>query len=293
MFSTLLGALPLSGSPGPRPAPRPLTRLRTIARRPRRDRGRARLDGAARRRTTAPGSWTAGDSPRRRRDPVKRSSRAHPRPRGRPSDPPRSPSAPATILALAAAGCPFVEIAEPDALAIAIVPAAASVRRRASPAGRRDEGLHCSLALTGGNVDGRRPAALFDLAYASYAFDLIAGPDNWRLIARRPADRGIICGRCPRAGADEPARCSSGRPTTRRRRRTRPRPGRPRERPVARRPAGGRRATEARGSSPRRPGSRPSSRRRRCRPARSARGPAPGPRAAARGLARPAAPEAG
>ena len=28
-----------------------------------------------------------------------------------------------------------------------------------------------------------RPATFFDLPYASYAFDLIAGPDNWRLIA--------------------------------------------------------------------------------------------------------------
>jgi len=35
---------------------------------------------------------------------------------------------------------------------------------------------------------------LFDLAYASFAFDLIAGPDNWRLIAQAPADRGIVCG---------------------------------------------------------------------------------------------------
>jgi hypothetical protein len=100
-----------------------------------------------------------------------------------------------TILALAAAGCPLVEVAEPDALAIAGDPAAASAF---SAAHARlvdgSEGIHCSLALTGGNLDGAGPAAFFDLAYASYAFDLIAGPDNWRLIAEAPVDRGIVCG---------------------------------------------------------------------------------------------------
>ncbi|HEY7969784.1 MAG TPA: hypothetical protein VID95_07290, partial [Candidatus Limnocylindrales bacterium] len=60
------------------------------------------------------------------------------------------------------------------------------------------------LALTGGNLDGAGPATLFDLAYASFAFDLIAGPDNWRLIAQAPGDRGIVCGALdPAAGGDE------------------------------------------------------------------------------------------
>ena len=48
--------------------------------------------------------------------------------------------------------------------------------------------------MTGGNLDGAPPATFFDLAYASFAFDLIAGPDNWRLIAQAPGDRGIVCG---------------------------------------------------------------------------------------------------
>ncbi len=30
--------------------------------------------------------------------------------------------------------------------------------------------------------------------YDSYLFDLIDGPDNWRLITRAPADRGIVLG---------------------------------------------------------------------------------------------------
>ena len=110
-----------------------------------------------------------------------------------------------TIAALAAAGCPFVEIAEPDALAIATDPAEATTfadahRRVVDGAGT----IHASLALTGGNLDGMPPALLFDLGYASFAFDLIAGPDNWRLIAQAPTDRGIICGALElAAGADE------------------------------------------------------------------------------------------
>ena len=111
----------------------------------------------------------------------------------------------ATIVALAAAGCPLIEIAEPDALAIATDPAAATAFAAAH---RRlvdgTEGIHASLALTGGNHDGTPPAVLFDLAYASYAFDLIAGPDNWRLIVQAPRDRGIVCGALDLAqGADE------------------------------------------------------------------------------------------
>ena len=101
----------------------------------------------------------------------------------------------ATILALAAAGCPFVEVAEPDALSIQTNLAHAALFGAAQ---RRlvdgTEGVHLSLALGGGNVDGAPAATFFDAPYASYAFDLIAGPDNWRLIVQAPADRGIICG---------------------------------------------------------------------------------------------------
>jgi len=99
------------------------------------------------------------------------------------------------IVALRDAGCLFVEIAEPDALDIATDGAAAASfadahRRLVDGTGE----IHCSLALTGGNLDGAAPATFFDLPYASYAFDLIAGPDNWRLVAQAPGDRGIVCG---------------------------------------------------------------------------------------------------
>jgi hypothetical protein len=111
----------------------------------------------------------------------------------------------ATILALAAAGCALVEITEPDAAVIATDPAVATAFAAAH---RRlldgSEGIHASLALPPANVDGTPPAVLFDLAYASYAFDLIGGPDNWRLIVQAPADRGIIVGALGlAAGADE------------------------------------------------------------------------------------------
>ena len=111
----------------------------------------------------------------------------------------------ATILALAEAGCPLVEIAEPDALALADDPAAATAFRSAHlRLLDGSEGIHASLALSGGNLDGALPATFFDLAYASFAFDLIAGPDNWRLVAQAPADRGIVCGALGLgAGADE------------------------------------------------------------------------------------------
>jgi hypothetical protein len=111
----------------------------------------------------------------------------------------------ATIRALAEAGCPFVEIEERDPLAISAV---AGERRRFVDAHARllaaEPGTHVSLALGGGNLDAAGPATFFDLPYASYAFDLIAGPDNWRLIAAAPGDRGIVCGALDsRPGGDE------------------------------------------------------------------------------------------
>ena len=109
---------------------------------------------------------------------------------------------------LAAAGCPLVEIEEPEAVAAADDGAlraeltGALHRATAVVAGR----VHLSLVLTGGNVDGLGAATLFDLPFASYAFDLIAGPENWRLIAEAPGDRGIVC------GALDPADAADDRP---------------------------------------------------------------------------------
>jgi 5-methyltetrahydropteroyltriglutamate--homocysteine methyltransferase len=109
------------------------------------------------------------------------------------------------ILALAAAGCPFVQVDEDDATRIGDDPAERTLFREAQ---RRLTagvgGVHLSLAVCGGNADGAGEATIFEAPYRSYLFDLIAGPDNWRLIARAPGDRGIVC------GALDPARSASG-----------------------------------------------------------------------------------
>ncbi|HET9344898.1 MAG TPA: hypothetical protein VFO05_04275 [Candidatus Limnocylindrales bacterium] len=119
-------------------------------------------------------------------------------------------SAASIAFALAAAGCPLVEIEEPEAVSVArdetrIGDFAAALRRLTDVV---DGQVHLSLVLTGGNVDRLGAATLFDLPFASYAFDLIAGPDNWRLIAQAPGDRGIVC------GALDPAPGSADRPET-------------------------------------------------------------------------------
>jgi methionine synthase II (cobalamin-independent) len=114
----------------------------------------------------------------------------------------------AAIVALAAAGCPMVEIDEPAAVGIGDDDAE---RQRFSEAlgaalGDLGDAVHLSLVLTGGNVDTLGAATVYDLPFSSYAFDLIAGPDNWRLIAQAPAGRGIVLGALdpsPRA-ADRP-----------------------------------------------------------------------------------------
>ncbi len=111
----------------------------------------------------------------------------------------------ATVVALAEAGCPMIEIMEPEAPGINDDAA----RQRFGDLHRQiladvPAGTHMSLAITGGDATGLGAAALFDLPYASYAFDLIAGPDNWRLIAEAPGDRGIVCGALdPRATASD------------------------------------------------------------------------------------------
>jgi methionine synthase II (cobalamin-independent) len=114
----------------------------------------------------------------------------------------------ATIAALAEAGCPMVEIEEPAAVGIG----GDEWERQqfaeglaAATAGVGDR-VHLSLVLTGGNVDAIGAGTIYDLPFSSYAFDLIAGPDNWRLITQAPADRGIV------VGALDPAADAGDRP---------------------------------------------------------------------------------
>jgi methionine synthase II (cobalamin-independent) len=99
------------------------------------------------------------------------------------------------LLGLVAAGCRYIEIHEPTAIEIG---ADEARRLRFRDAHRRlldgIGGAHLSLAITGGNADDAGVETLLAAPYASLALDLIAGPDNWRLVVAAPGDRGIVCG---------------------------------------------------------------------------------------------------
>jgi methionine synthase II (cobalamin-independent) len=122
---------------------------------------------------------------------------------------------------LGAAGCPLVRLDEPDALAPAApapdapAPAVAEAERAAFLAAHRAvaaagadaaAGPHLMLALTGGDHAWLGADVLADTGYASYLFDLIAGPTDWRLVAALPGERGVVCGVVDAASSagDEP-----------------------------------------------------------------------------------------
>ncbi|HVL54492.1 MAG TPA: hypothetical protein VM344_09560 [Vitreimonas sp.] len=112
------------------------------------------------------------------------------------------------IDALAAAGCTVVEIDEPDAARPAFAEADRALFRSVHLTLATDAPLHLSLALTGGAVDisGGGARTFLDPPYASYAVDLIGGPDNWRFVAEVPQGRGVVCGALAAAvGGDEGA----------------------------------------------------------------------------------------
>lgn len=104
------------------------------------------------------------------------------------------------LRALAEAGCPVIQVDEDDAALVGLDP---SERRIFVDAQRRlTDGIdaHLSLAIAGGDAAGAGAETIFDPPYRSYLFDLVAGPDHWRLIAQAPADRGIVCGALDPAG---------------------------------------------------------------------------------------------
>jgi methionine synthase II (cobalamin-independent) len=101
----------------------------------------------------------------------------------------------AVATALFQAGAPVVQLAEDELTTIGsddygrrALAAEALQRATAGVTG------HLSLSVAGGNADLAGPSLFFDAPFASYSFDLISGPDNWRLITQAPKDRGIICG---------------------------------------------------------------------------------------------------
>jgi methionine synthase II (cobalamin-independent) len=105
----------------------------------------------------------------------------------------------AELVALAGAGCPFVQIEEDDAVAIGSSPDERALFRDAhlrllDGVPDASAAFHRCLAISGGNADTAGPETIFAAPYESYFFDLIDGPDNWRLITRAPKERGIVCG---------------------------------------------------------------------------------------------------
>ncbi len=100
------------------------------------------------------------------------------------------------LRALAEAGCPLVEVQEDAA---ALIGESDTERTLFVTSQQRlleglPEGLHRTLAIRGGSAHLAGASTVFAPAYQSYLFDLIGGPDNWKLIAVAPVDRGIVCG---------------------------------------------------------------------------------------------------
>jgi methionine synthase II (cobalamin-independent) len=103
----------------------------------------------------------------------------------------------ARLRDLAEAGCPLVQVDEPDLVRVGDDDAE---RRRFTAAQARlldGVGAHAMLAIVGGNANAAGASTIFDAPYASLLVDLIAGPDNWNLVRQAPADRGIVCGVVP------------------------------------------------------------------------------------------------
>ncbi len=107
----------------------------------------------------------------------------------------------AALRDAAAAGCPYIEVHEPaERLPRDEAGFGAFAELHAALLAGLPDGVHASLAITGGNADRMPAGAVFGAPYASYLFDVLAGPDNWRLIAVAPPDRGIVLGVVDAAG---------------------------------------------------------------------------------------------
>ena len=109
----------------------------------------------------------------------------------------------AAAAGLADAGCALVEIEESDAHLIGDDEAERHLfravhRRLVDAAGDR---THLSLSIVGGSASGAGIETILDAPYASLAVDLIAGPDNWNLVSRLRADRGVVAGALSEKGA--------------------------------------------------------------------------------------------
>jgi len=101
----------------------------------------------------------------------------------------------AELRSLAAAGCPLVEIHEPAIVAIGADGVEWDLFAEAAECLLDGlDGLHVSLAITGGSIDPAGIPIIAAVPFASVAVDLVAGPDNWRLVTALPAERGVVAG---------------------------------------------------------------------------------------------------
>lgn len=111
----------------------------------------------------------------------------------------------AEIEALAAFGCPLVEIEESEAHGIGTSNAERQLFREAHHL--LVDGMtltHLSLSIVGGAANEAGLETILDAPYASLAVDLIAGPDNWHLVTPLAGDRGVIVGAESARTVDEP-----------------------------------------------------------------------------------------
>jgi 5-methyltetrahydropteroyltriglutamate--homocysteine methyltransferase len=101
----------------------------------------------------------------------------------------------AELRALAAAGCPIIQVDEGGLTAIG--DDSAEWALYAATQQRLTAGLdehHLSLGLYSGVIHSSGYASVLDGPYRSYLIDALAGPDAWRFVFAVPPDRGIIVG---------------------------------------------------------------------------------------------------
>ena len=110
----------------------------------------------------------------------------------------------ADLVALADAGCAWIEVHEPGAVGLATHERARFADDHRELTTDIGPAVHLSLAITGGSADAAGVDTILGGAYASLALDLIDGPDNWRLAVAAPTEVGIICGAVSgREGSDD------------------------------------------------------------------------------------------
>ena len=112
------------------------------------------------------------------------------------------------LRALADAGCDVIQIEERAAAGISTEAERSLYRAAQRRMTHGLQGVHLMLAITEGSAHRATARVIFDARYRSYLFDLVAGANNWLLIAEAPTDRGIICGVADATNPepDDPAR---------------------------------------------------------------------------------------